>query len=416
MRIMDGSVWIKYHGLFCKSISPIKRMIRSCLPITILTLSLCLLLWFITQGGLIFNRRLHYPSWRSSDQMPHLQNKHLIIKVLCEAHNQSRHLCCSSASVVNHTVQSWFQCIRGRDLYTTNDTGLNILEDSYHKWAKYHPPQYKMSEHYYLPASHDHAMDSLKRITCSVAEGMRNITYHMLRYWTDFARIHNIVWWITYGTLLGSVRDQDFIPYDHDIDIAVLDVYEPVLNSLAVQRTKINHEKIQLVTRQRHFCPFDHGIRLDCNGKLVNAQLDRCSICTPLGRLITGKKGYVDLFITRFVNREQRQTTVRQHGIRGTTNDQSNRDTYDNADDDGDEDTNQNLISLLDASVDVDKGRIFSYSLKTIFPLSTCLFMGLHLPCPRDPLVVLKNTYGANFMKPVKLCNTTTGRWVTSRR
>jgi len=45
--------------------------------------------------------------------------------------------------------------------------------------------------------------------------------FEMLIYVTDFLQKHNISYFITYGTLLGAVREQDIITYTPDIDICV---------------------------------------------------------------------------------------------------------------------------------------------------------------------------------------------------
>lgn len=158
--------------------------------------------------------------------------------------------------------------------------------------------------------------------------------------------------------------------------------------------------QIQFISRQRDFCPFDHGVRLDCDDKLVSSQSDRCAICTPLGRLITGTKGYLDIFVTVFVSH---QPQWEAHADRSTVSG-----PYTNED-------NRVHVGLLDTSVDVDKGRSVSYPIESIFPLSNCQFMGLRVPCPRVPQVILENTYGAGFIKPTTLCNVKRGKWIDSR-
>jgi len=44
---------------------------------------------------------------------------------------------------------------------------------------------------------------------------------HSLHVWSQFAEQHNITWTLAYGTLLGYVRQGDFIPHDVDIDLFV---------------------------------------------------------------------------------------------------------------------------------------------------------------------------------------------------
>jgi hypothetical protein len=45
---------------------------------------------------------------------------------------------------------------------------------------------------------------------------------NMLVWWKSFAEEHDIPWWMTAGSLLGTVRHQGLIPWDNDIDISIL--------------------------------------------------------------------------------------------------------------------------------------------------------------------------------------------------
>ena len=44
----------------------------------------------------------------------------------------------------------------------------------------------------------------------------------MLCWWKSFAEEHSIPWWMTAGSLLGTVRHQGLIPWDNDIDICIV--------------------------------------------------------------------------------------------------------------------------------------------------------------------------------------------------
>ncbi|TGZ69533.1 hypothetical protein CRM22_003687 [Opisthorchis felineus] len=229
-----------------------------------------------------------------------------------------------------------------------------------------YPPRYNHSALYI-----DDLQQSDGTIACRVRLGRRADMYQLLLQWIRIAEEHRIVWWLSSGSLLGAVRHKDFIPYDHDADVAVLGIYESTIQKLSVKWKDALYEKPFLITRH---CRSDFGISLNCRGIPVRFLIDPCVFCTPTARFISGPHTFLDVFM------------VHAKVVVDVRN------------------ANVTRVGLLDESVDADWTKPFSYSLNDLFPLSTCNFMGLIVPCPRNPDSILAHTYGRNYIKPHKLC------------
>lgn len=53
-------------------------------------------------------------------------------------------------------------------------------------------------------------------------ECVRNLSYEFLRFFDGLCEGHELTYWLDYGTLLGSVRHDDFIPWDDDLDVGMM--------------------------------------------------------------------------------------------------------------------------------------------------------------------------------------------------
>lgn len=51
---------------------------------------------------------------------------------------------------------------------------------------------------------------------------IREVGYQMLKFVDNVCKKHDIQWWVDYGTLLGAVRHQDFVPWDDDLDSGMM--------------------------------------------------------------------------------------------------------------------------------------------------------------------------------------------------
>lgn len=52
-------------------------------------------------------------------------------------------------------------------------------------------------------------------------KNLRSIEQEILDYVVGLCKEHNLKYFLLYGTLLGAVRHQGFIPWDDDIDIVL---------------------------------------------------------------------------------------------------------------------------------------------------------------------------------------------------
>lgn len=51
----------------------------------------------------------------------------------------------------------------------------------------------------------------------------------LLNYWKSISKKYKIPYFLVYGSLIGAVRNADFIPWDHDMDILVDEIYYEIL-------------------------------------------------------------------------------------------------------------------------------------------------------------------------------------------
>ena len=52
--------------------------------------------------------------------------------------------------------------------------------------------------------------------------GMRELSYELMKFVDNVCNKHDIEYWMDYGTLLGSLRHGDFVPWDDDLDVGIM--------------------------------------------------------------------------------------------------------------------------------------------------------------------------------------------------
>ena len=53
-------------------------------------------------------------------------------------------------------------------------------------------------------------------------KGMRELSYELMNFVDNVCSKHDIEYWMDYGTLLGAVRHEDFVPWDDDLDVGIM--------------------------------------------------------------------------------------------------------------------------------------------------------------------------------------------------
>ena len=51
---------------------------------------------------------------------------------------------------------------------------------------------------------------------------IRNLSYEFLRFFDNVCKKYDLEFWLVYGTLLGAVRHNDFVPWDDDLDVGMM--------------------------------------------------------------------------------------------------------------------------------------------------------------------------------------------------
>ena len=185
----------------------------------------------------------------------------------------------------------------------------------------------------------------------------RHVLKTLFKHWIEIAETNNISYFLFGGTLLGSWRNSDVIPYDSDLDILVDRADNMKLEATKNKRNfSENDNEIHLVLQEDWRLSYTKRSRISCTGEVVPRMVDECSFQDPLGRVIMANR-HLDIY-----EYEWRNGTIYE-------------------------------------SADFEK----VYLPKDVFPLKYCKFMGLQTFCPKYPKAILNIWYGKN-LRPSKQC------------
>lgn len=115
-------------------------------------------------------------------------------------------------------------------------------------------------------------------------EQIHNRMYEMIIEFDKFCREHGLTYYLNFGTLIGAVRHQDFIPWDDDVDICMMrDDYEKL-----IAYSNINDEIDIVSFKNSHYYyhPYPYCNIADKNSVMVEHNT----------QYLTGKGIFLDVF------------------------------------------------------------------------------------------------------------------------
>lgn len=214
--------------------------------------------------------------------------------------------------------------------------------------------------------------------------------------WDQIATRANIPYSITYGTYLGWLRHQDYIPYDEDLDVHIgIESVSKLMamkgkdgccdsRDLSTHPLTDNVPKLVLYPYHKRRVDDQYRPRYDCSGKYSDSHRDNCAFNGPIARVIyRSKKKYLhlDIFVYHREDNEKKRQELQEKGLAS--------DFY---------------------------GPYGSYVSSTVGsqlpPVKPCRLHGLKTSCFRDGADLMTNIYGKNYLQPIKMWDESSHKWL----
>lgn len=97
---------------------------------------------------------------------------------------------------------------------------------------------------YFYFRNHRYKNNNNNKKPTSLSPELVEELYEMMRRFDQICRDHDIPYFIVAGTLLGSVRHKEFIPWDDDIDVGVMEEHLEKLNKVNFSKYGLKAEHL----------------------------------------------------------------------------------------------------------------------------------------------------------------------------
>jgi lipopolysaccharide cholinephosphotransferase len=236
----------------------------------------------------------------------------------------------------------------------------------------------------------------------------------LLKFVDNVCKKHDIDYWLTDGTLLGAVRHGGFIPWDDDIDLAMLrEDYLKLIEVLPEEISNFDYLKENCglsLLRENHenyFKDFKSVYDFEGDEKL----LDEAKF---IFLQIAWLKPYVkiDFFPKDFILEDKLdyfKKNYRSNKYKFNQNLKNGVVSYEKSFNEINHllgFTNQKTNFVCDAIDTLQLSDLCIYETNKIFPLETINFEGHQFKCPNDFDYYLKQYFGNNYMRLPKIIET----------
>ena len=102
----------------------------------------------------------------------------------------------------------------------------------------------------------------------------KKIFVQLLQQWKQISKKYRIPYFIVYGSLIGAIRNADFIPWDHDMDIFIDESYYEIISKVDNNRNftpNANDPNFHLIVQNYFRSEYSnfHKTRQNCLGQVT---------------------------------------------------------------------------------------------------------------------------------------------------